>query len=168
MRRLIFVVLVCGCLRAPNQQGVSSQENSSTTQNQTASVVAEKTEVDPKIEKFKTQVVAYLDESRAGVKLIGITSDVKKLIEKSNQMTDLYSRLPDTPEIIPGSDQVSKDIKAILGMFGAAVQFAKIIEQFNRIGESDDANKTRQNLDDCAAEIKKLCNKIETAIQTTN
>ena len=120
---------------------------------------------DPKIAAFKSKVGNFLDEARAGVKLFTVDSSYRAVKKKSEEITELFAHLPDVPNSIPESDEISKKLEAINTQFQVAVEFSKYAVELSQLNISEGVEKSLKSIKDAGDQIKGHCDEIEKAIK---
>lgn len=120
----------------------------------------------PKARAFKEKLANFLEEARAGAKLLKLTPTptYQKVADKVSQLEDLYTHIPDVPKELDATGEIAKKLEAIHGLFAAA-EFAA--EQRVRLLKARLRNEAEGNEAQCkefADRVEKLAAEIESII----
>lgn len=163
MQRFLIVVLVCfvaGCGKndAPTPQPAIEPPRPGS---ESAIVDPPKVKPTPAVEppkeaanekrlrEFREKVAHYLSEARAGAKLLSLAPSLAQARKKSEEITDLYTRLPDVPVEIKQHELLATRLKNINGSFFAA----KTILEIDSKADAETAK--------IANDVRGICTEIE-------
>lgn len=121
---------------------------------------------DKRIREFKEKVSEYLAEARAGAKLLALGPSLSQARKKAEQITDLYTHLPDVPVDVPKHETVAKRLKNINGSFAVAEATVQLQIQAASLNSAELIEKTRSSIEMIAKDIKAFCSEIEMYLAT--
>ena len=116
---------------------------------------------DKRLREFKEQVANYLSQARAGAKLLTLAPSLAQVRKKSEEITELYTHLPDVPDSIAQRKTVAMRLKNINGSFAVAEATVKLQIQAASLNSAELIQNARNNIGMVANDIKKFCTEIE-------
>jgi hypothetical protein len=118
-----------------------------------------------KVRVFKEKVAHFIDEARAGAKLLTLPlSSLDEARTKSKQITDLYTHLSDVPPEIDSTGEVAKKLNGINTLFGVGELAVKLRTDNAHHGYRDLFNKSHEECKDIADNVRKLADEIESKV----
>ena len=96
----------------------------------------------PKVRIFREKVAQFLDEARAGAKLLTLFPSVDQASAKADQIEDLYAHLPEVPPEIDPTGEVAKKLKEIDGLFFLGRGYAKLALEYASFNNTDGIKKS--------------------------
>ena len=115
-------------------------------------------------EAMKEKMVIFLSEVRAGAKLLTLVASTQQVNEKSNQITDLYTHLPDIPVHLDPRGEVTERLKDINELFTVAVEYPELIARAERNGSEELIMRSTNDLKEIVNDIKKFADEIESKL----
>ncbi len=172
MKRFCILFFVVGCVGssppvppvAPAAAAVPEiakpLEPLTVTETPTPVVAVEVVKESPKVQILKEKAAHYLAEARAGAKLLGLGVSVKQARDKSEQITDLYTHLPDVPTDLDLTGEIATRLKNINGSFAVAVEAVKLRDSSAGLGAAL-LTKIEKQIEKTASDIKGFADEIE-------
>jgi hypothetical protein len=118
-----------------------------------------------KVKTFREKVAKFIEEARAGAKLLTVAPSLDEIKAKSVQITDLYTHLPDVPPEIDSTGDVAKKLKTTMGSFAVAEFDLKLSNQAERSMTGaellDFMKKTHDECHKIADEVNRIADEIE-------
>lgn len=150
-------VLALGC----NQEPPPVAENDVATE-----VTPEPPKESKKLRAFKEKAAVYIDEARAGAKLLTLAPSLKEVSTKATQITDLFTHLPDVPTEIDATEETASKLHRINGQFALAEGYVKTIIDAKKLGTDGDYPIAVSNIElaKIIKTVKQLADELETKI----
>jgi hypothetical protein len=118
-----------------------------------------------KVRAFKEKVAHYLEEARAGTKLLTLAPSLSEAKGKAEHITDLYTHLPDVPSELDPTGEVAERLKNINGSFAAGEFFIQTAKEFQRLGATKEWKKIHEeDIPKLVKEVKGYCEEIESRL----
>lgn len=152
-----LLLLVAGCSQdaKPEGQPVIVEPESppvpSTSENATEDVAqqpenkVEEPKVDLKVAKFNEALTTFIEDARAVVRGIPITSDPRVYDRRIRELEDSYTRIPEPPAGHPEMTAQWKSARQITVNLGAASTFLGLMADFVRLGAKDKAEESHEH-----------------------
>ena len=114
-----------------------------------------------KVRAFQSKVSLYLDEARAGAKLLSRDASMAELEAIEAKLSDLNAHLPDVPTGIDQPEKLTEKLERIETQFALGKGFARLLQSSRQLGDAESTEKTSAGVNEAIAEIKSLADEIE-------
>lgn len=160
--RCVLLVLCVGCSK-PTAAPVASPPAKAAS----ASVETKPLESadDKKLKAYKEQVANFIIEARAGVKYIKVASTLGEVRKKREQITELYSHVPDAPDTFEKGDEVAKLLLRINSEFAELPDWVKLQIEYQNLRDAKKAAEMQQTVDKLSDSIKARCTELEKLLE---
>lgn len=86
---------------------------------------------------FREAAAAFLDEARAGAKLMTQSPTAEQMKKQAEKVAELYAALPPVPADVDRTGDVKDKLKRIEQAFPLGIKYAGIADDAKKIGEAE-------------------------------